>query len=178
MSILAVKTDERVAGVGFDADRLIVDLMDGRTIAVPLAWYPRLLDATPEQRADWEIAGAGYGIHWPQIDEDLSVEGLREARRRLVPPEATFFANEAEFRRWLADNHESAPELLVGFWKKRSGKPSIDWPQARDQALCFGWIDGIRKSLGDEAYTIRFTPRRKGSIWSNVNVELVRRTQR
>ena len=76
MSTLAVKTDERVAGVAFDADRLIVDLMDGRTIAVPLAWYPRLLDATAGQRADWEIAGAGFGIHWPRIDEDLSVEGL------------------------------------------------------------------------------------------------------
>ena len=76
MSTLAVKTDERVAGVSFDSDRLIVDLMDGRTIAVPLAWYPRLLEATPEQRADWEMAGAGFGIHWPQIDEDLSVEGL------------------------------------------------------------------------------------------------------
>ena len=76
MSTLAVKTDERVAEVKFDDDRLIVDLMDGRTIAVPLAWYPRLLSATPEQRTDWEIAGAGYGIHWPQIDEDLSVEGL------------------------------------------------------------------------------------------------------
>lgn len=82
-----------------------------------------------------------------------------------------FFANEAEFRRWLADNHETAAELLVGFWKKASGKPSIDWPQARDQALCFGWIDGVRKSLGDDAYTIRFTPRRKGSIWSNVNLQ-------
>lgn len=83
----------------------------------------------------------------------------------------TYFPTEADFRRWLAANHATAPELLVGFWKKGSGKPSIDWPQARDQALCFGWIDGIRKSLGDEAYTIRFTPRRKGSIWSKVNVE-------
>ena len=82
-----------------------------------------------------------------------------------------YFATEAEFRHWLSANHETALELLVGFWKKSSGKPSIDWPQARDQALCFGWIDGIRKSLGDEAYTIRFTPRRKGSIWSKVNVE-------
>jgi uncharacterized protein YdeI (YjbR/CyaY-like superfamily) len=88
-----------------------------------------------------------------------------------VPPEATFFPTEADFRRWLEANHESAPELLVGFWKKSSGKPSIDWPQARDQALCFGWIDGVRKSLGEYAYTIRFTPRRKGSIWSRVNVE-------
>ena len=84
--------------------------------------------------------------------------------------EPAYFATEADFRRWLAANYETAPELLVGFWKKGSGKPSIDWPQARDQALCFGWIDGVRKSLGDEAYTIRFTPRRKGSVWSKVNV--------
>jgi uncharacterized protein YdeI (YjbR/CyaY-like superfamily) len=83
----------------------------------------------------------------------------------------TFFPTEAHFRRWLADNHETEAELLVGFCKKASGKPSIDWPQARDQALCFGWIDGIRKSLGEDAYTIRFTPRRKGSIWSKINVE-------
>jgi uncharacterized protein YdeI (YjbR/CyaY-like superfamily) len=85
--------------------------------------------------------------------------------------EVNFFKTEADFRRWLAANHATTPELLVGFWKKSSGKPSIDWPQARDQALCFGWIDGLRKSLGEEAYTIRFTPRRKGSIWSTVNVE-------
>ena len=88
-----------------------------------------------------------------------------------MPQEPTFFATETEFRGWLEANHATSPELLVGFWKKSSGKASIDWPQARDQALCFGWIDGIRKSLGDDAYTIRFTPRRKGSIWSKVNVE-------
>jgi uncharacterized protein YdeI (YjbR/CyaY-like superfamily) len=83
----------------------------------------------------------------------------------------TFFETEAEFRRWLDANHDQAAELLVGFWKKGTGKPSVDWPQARDQALCFGWIDGVRKSLGDEAYTIRFTPRRTKSIWSSVNLE-------
>jgi hypothetical protein len=65
-----------VADVRFDEDRLIVDLMDGRTIAVPLAWYPRLFDATQEQRLNWRVAGAGYGIHWEDIDEDLSTEGL------------------------------------------------------------------------------------------------------
>ena len=86
-------------------------------------------------------------------------------------PTPTFFPTEADFRRWLEANHETAPELLVGFWKKSTGKPSLGWPQARDQALCFGWIDGVRKSLGEEAYTIRFTPRRLGSIWSKVNVE-------
>jgi uncharacterized protein YdeI (YjbR/CyaY-like superfamily) len=88
-----------------------------------------------------------------------------------VVAQPIFFETEVDFRRWLETHHASAPELHVGFWKKSSGKPSIDWPQARDQALCFGWIDGIRKSLGDDAYTIRFTPRRKRSIWSKVNVE-------
>ena len=82
----------------------------------------------------------------------------------------TFFATEAKFRRWLAAHHDTAGELLVGFWKKATGKPSIDWPQARDQALCYGWIDGIRRSRDEDSYTIRFTPRRKGSIWSKVNI--------
>jgi len=81
-----------------------------------------------------------------------------------------FFETEAVFRGWRAAHHDRADELLVGFWKKSSGKRSIDWPQARDQALCFGWIDGVRKSIDEESYTIRFTPRRKGSIWSRVNV--------
>ena len=83
----------------------------------------------------------------------------------------TFFPAAADFRRWLESNHATAPELLVGFWKKGTAKPSIDWPQARDQALCFGWIDGVRRSLGEDAYTIRFTPRRPKSIWSKVNLE-------
>ena len=76
MNISAKVTDERVLDIRFDDACLIVDLMDGRTISVPLAWYPRLLKATPAQRALWEKAGAGYGIHWPEIDEDLSTEGL------------------------------------------------------------------------------------------------------
>ncbi len=67
---------ERVKSVSCDDDTLSVDLADGRTITVPLAWYPRLLHATPSQRAKWQIAGGGYGIHWPEIDEDLSSEGL------------------------------------------------------------------------------------------------------
>src|SRR4026207_2246298 len=82
----------------------------------------------------------------------------------------TYFCTEANFRRWLEDNHQTVPELLVGFWKKGTGKPSIDWPQARDQALCFGWIDGVRRSPGEEDYPVGFPPRRKGSIWSKVNV--------
>lgn len=76
MNISARVADERVADVRCTDDSLSVDLMDGRTITVPLGWYPRLLKATPEQRAHWERAGAGYGIHWPDVDEDLSTEGL------------------------------------------------------------------------------------------------------
>ncbi|MBS0621040.1 MAG: DUF2442 domain-containing protein [Verrucomicrobia bacterium] len=76
MSILARKIDERVEAVYFTRDSLIVDLRDGRSISVPLTWYPKLLKATPQKRAFWEVCGGGYGIHWPEIDEDLSVEGL------------------------------------------------------------------------------------------------------
>lgn len=76
MGILAVSADERVKDVKIRGDTLSVDLMDGRTITVPLAWYPRLANAKPEQLARWEIAGAGYGIHWPDLDEDLGTEGL------------------------------------------------------------------------------------------------------
>jgi hypothetical protein len=76
MGTLALAADERVAGVEVTNDTLTVSLMDGRTISVPLAWYPRLLDATKAQRRNWKIAGGGYGIHWPDIDEDLSTEGL------------------------------------------------------------------------------------------------------
>ncbi|MBC7987271.1 MAG: DUF2442 domain-containing protein [Sphingomonadaceae bacterium] len=76
MNISTKVADERVSAVRFESDRLIVDLADGRTIAVPVAWYPRLAGATPAQRARWKVAGGGYGIHWPDIDEDLSTEGL------------------------------------------------------------------------------------------------------
>jgi hypothetical protein len=76
MGILALSADERVKSVRSDGDTLSVDLMDGRTIVVPLAWYPRLADATQQQRDRWEPSGGGYGIHWPDIDEDLSTEGL------------------------------------------------------------------------------------------------------
>lgn len=76
MGILALRADERVANVSFSVDSLCVSLMDGRAISVPLAWYPKLLHATEEQRENWKIAGGGYGIHWPDLDEDLSTEGL------------------------------------------------------------------------------------------------------
>ncbi len=81
-----------------------------------------------------------------------------------------FFSTPADFRAWLEAHHETEKELLVGFHKKGSGKPSITWPESVDEALCFGWIDGVRRSLPPAAYTIRFTPRRPTSIWSAVNV--------
>ncbi len=84
-----------------------------------------------------------------------------------------FFATPAAFRTWLEEHHDKATELLVGFYKKDSGKPSITWPESVDQALCFGWIDGVRKRVDDIAYTIRFTPRKPGSIWSAINIRRV-----
>ena len=76
MGTLALAADERVATVAVTDDSLSVTLMDGRTISVPLAWYPRLLGATAKQRRNWQIAGGGYGLHWPDLDEDLNTEGL------------------------------------------------------------------------------------------------------
>jgi uncharacterized protein YdeI (YjbR/CyaY-like superfamily) len=85
--------------------------------------------------------------------------------------EPVFFATPAEFRAWLEEHHDERTELLVGFYKKGTGKPSITWPESVDQALCFGWIDGVRRSLGADAYTIRFTPRKPNSVWSTANVK-------
>jgi uncharacterized protein YdeI (YjbR/CyaY-like superfamily) len=80
-----------------------------------------------------------------------------------------FFARPEDFRRWLAAHHQSATELWVGFHKKGSRRPTITWPESVDEALCFGWIDGVRKSLDADSYVIRFTPRKPGSTWSSVN---------
>ncbi|HSK65039.1 MAG TPA: YdeI/OmpD-associated family protein, partial [Pyrinomonadaceae bacterium] len=89
-----------------------------------------------------------------------------------------FFSTPSEFRKWLEENHDSASELLVGFHKKDSGKKSVTYAEALDEALCFGWIDGVRKSMNETSYTIRFTPRKPRSIWSNVNVRHVERLKK
>jgi len=88
--------------------------------------------------------------------------------------EPKFFRSPAAFRAWLRRHHGSAAELLVGFYKRGAGTPSVTWPEAVDQALCFGWIDGVRRRVDESRYTIRFTPRRPGSIWSAVNVRRAR----
>jgi uncharacterized protein YdeI (YjbR/CyaY-like superfamily) len=92
--------------------------------------------------------------------------------------EPVFFATSAEFRHWLQSYGRRETELVVGFWKVGSGQPSMTWPESVDEALCFGWIDGVRRRIDDRAYQIRFTPRKRTSIWSAVNiakVELLRR---
>ena len=86
----------------------------------------------------------------------------------------TFFAKQSDFRKWLQKNHARKTELLVGFYKVGSGKPSITWSQSVDEALCFGWIDGVRKSIGKESYQIRFTQRKPASIWSTINIRKIK----
>lgn len=86
------------------------------------------------------------------------------------PRDVIFFETPAQLRAWLEANHESAPELWVGQHRKRTGRPSVTWPEVVDQALCFGWIDGVRYSLNEESFAQRLTPRRKRSIWSAVNL--------
>ena len=85
--------------------------------------------------------------------------------------EPIFFEGPAEFRGWLEKHHDDEAELLVGFHKKGSGRPSMTWPESVDQALCFGWIDGVRRGIDEHSYTIRFTPRKARSTWSVVNVK-------
>jgi uncharacterized protein YdeI (YjbR/CyaY-like superfamily) len=85
--------------------------------------------------------------------------------------EPTFFATPADFRSWLEAHHGNETELLVGYYKKATGRPSITWPESVDEALCFGWIDGVRRGIDEESYSIRFSPRQKRSIWSAVNIK-------
>lgn len=93
----------------------------------------------------------------------------------MAPPLApTYFATPAEFRRWLTRHHKAATELLVGFHKKATGTPSITWPESVDEALCVGWIDGVRRRVDDARYSIRFSPRRAKSIWSAINIARVK----
>src|SRR5260370_15915764 len=92
-----------------------------------------------------------------------------------MSPKPQFFPPPADFRACFEANHDKVKELFVGFHKKDSGKPSITWPESVEVALCFGWIDGVRKSLNETSYTIRFTPRKPTSTWSSINVNLVRK---
>jgi uncharacterized protein YdeI (YjbR/CyaY-like superfamily) len=102
---------------------------------------------------------------------DPSAAGSPLPNSEVMQP--TTFATPEDFRAWLRQHHDSATELWVGYYKKATGKPSMTWQESVDEALCYGWIDGVRRRVDDERYAIRFTPRRPGSVWSAVNVARV-----
>ena len=101
--------------------------------------------------------------------------GLRRGHAGMKVPASAprFFANAAALQRWFAKHHASESALLLGYWKVGSGKPSVSWPESVDEALCVGWIDGLRKRIDELSYTIRFTPRKLGSTWSHINIARV-----
>ena len=111
MGILALAADERVAGVELNNDALSVTLMDGRVITVPLVWYPRLLDAKDAERNNWQISGGGYGIHWPDLDEDLSTEGLL----RGAPAPRKQLTKKASWHSIHSDVHHNNTGCHTGF---------------------------------------------------------------
>lgn len=102
-----------------------------------------------------------------------SLFSFKTKRLRKSKMKPTFFPTQTEFREWLEKHHQKETELLVGFYKVNSKKPSMSWSESVDQALCFGWIDGVRRSIDDESYSIRFTPRKKSSIWSAINIRRI-----
>jgi len=126
----------------------------------------------PQLGQKWAPSGRG----WPQNSHRMvpsigvgtdPVGAVMGDSNRMEP---TTFEGPEDFRRWLEQHHDSEPELWVGYFKKGSGRVSMTWPESVDEALCFGWIDGIRKRIDDERYMIRFTPRRSASVWSAVNI--------
>jgi uncharacterized protein YdeI (YjbR/CyaY-like superfamily) len=102
-------------------------------------------------------------------------EKFAKSSHALTPIQISFFPTAAAFRLWLQANHKNQVELAVGFCKKKSGKPSVTYSEAVDEALCFGWIDGVRNSIDADTYRIRFTPRKPGSQWSAVNIKRVQK---
>jgi uncharacterized protein YdeI (YjbR/CyaY-like superfamily) len=139
----------------------------GRAGALPL---PSMQSAVAQTLLSVRLPAS----HGAQTEVSVLVCATSEAIR--YPPlrmEPTFFPTPARFRQWLARNHDKATELLVGFYKKDSGKQSITWPESVDEALCFGWIDGVRRRIDEVSYSIRFTPRKKTSTWSAINIARV-----
>ena len=110
---------------------------------------------------------------WKSAKSHQSSNPLSEVLLCCPAMKPTFFPTPADLRAWLEAHHERGEELLVGFYKRGSGRPSITWPESVDEALCFGWIDGVRRSLDAASYTIRFTPRRPRSIWSAINTRRI-----
>lgn len=111
---------------------------------------------------------------WAMPKLYTSAANMCEGMNTKMAVQPTFFASPEAFRAWLAQNAATASELIVGFYKRGTGKPSITWPESVDEALCVGWIDGVRTRIDDDAYKIRFTPRKRTSTWSAINIERVR----
>jgi len=139
MGTLALAADERVAEVEITDDNLIVGLMDGRTISVPLVWYPRLLSATPKQRRNWQLAGGGYGIHWPDIDEDLNTEGLLRGAPAPRPQRSlgssSLSRDRSGWPRFRRSRNKAAP-LVVWRDGRRYG-PSFTGVQSADPGATY-----------------------------------------
>lgn len=103
----------------------------------------------------------------------MNMSRLASTKNYSNKESVTFFKTQDDFRKWLESHHEKETELIVGFYKVNSGKPSMTWSQSVDQALCFGWIDGVRRTIDNESYSIRFTPRRSTSSWSSINIRKI-----
>jgi uncharacterized protein YdeI (YjbR/CyaY-like superfamily) len=119
---------------------------------------------------DGDLAGQPAAL---QPQSPATIEERSAASSAAAETGPVFFETGAQFRQWLDEHHAAVRELVVGYWKVGTGIPSMTWSDSVDAALCYGWIDGVRRRLNDQAYTIRFTPRRIGSIWSAVNVAKV-----
>jgi uncharacterized protein YdeI (YjbR/CyaY-like superfamily) len=133
--------------------------------------------ASHEERGLCHVPGK-TDVHAPRLVRESGSSPLPQSKQSLYhhnvsDTKPTFFPTPAKFRAWLEKNHAKESELLVGFYKRDSGKPSITWPESVDQALCFGWIDGIRRRIDGESYSIRFTPRKATSNWSRINIDRV-----
>jgi uncharacterized protein YdeI (YjbR/CyaY-like superfamily) len=136
-----------------------------------MPWDPGRANAdSGRANADSGRANADSGRAAADPGRAAADPGRAAADPGAAAADPLFFPTPADLRRWLVANHDDASELWVGLYKKGSGRPSVTWPELVDELLCFGWIDGVRKSFSDEAYVIRVTPRRKGSNWSAVNV--------
>jgi uncharacterized protein YdeI (YjbR/CyaY-like superfamily) len=137
---------------------------DARTFASKLRSLTRTAGCHAESIRFERIS---FALAWSLVNPDFR-------RFDYDPMAPKFFATQEEFRKWLEKNSSKETELLVGFHKVNSGKPSMTWSESVDQALCFGWIDGVRKSIDKDTYQIRFTPRKPSSIWSAVNIQKVK----
>src|SRR5437763_16796160 len=136
--------------------------LTGAKTCSSLSWQTILSANRPIIRT----ATNGSSVH----RSDASCAASRSITSMAKNEQPIFFATPRAFRDWLAKNHASASELWVGFHRKATGRPSLTWPESVDEALCVGWIDAVRKSLGPDAYAIRFTPRKRRSTWSAVNI--------